>query len=99
MSTTLSCQLPSNAVAPRGLSASLVAAIRATWHSYRTARAKRLSVAVLSGLDRHTLKDIGLTPGEVESVVYGQPGDRLQQHDDRWPSTRAAPPRCAAGRD
>jgi uncharacterized protein YjiS (DUF1127 family) len=46
------------------------------WDAYWTRRAQRSTVMILRSLDDHSLHDIGLDRSEIESVVYGRPGDR-----------------------
>jgi uncharacterized protein YjiS (DUF1127 family) len=69
-------------------SAGLVARVGAfasrVWWSYWEWRAKKATVQMLRALDGRTLKDIGLTPGEIESTVYGKRGDRLRQYQHGW---------------
>ena len=50
------------------------------WHTYLGRRAKRATVNILQSLDARTLKDIGIDPSEIESLVYGKPHDRLRRY-------------------
>jgi uncharacterized protein YjiS (DUF1127 family) len=50
------------------------------WQAYLGRRAKRATVNILRSLDARTLKDIGIDPSEIESVVYGRPHDRLRRY-------------------
>jgi uncharacterized protein YjiS (DUF1127 family) len=52
--------------------------IERAWAAYWSARARRATVLMLRSLDGRTLKDIGIDRSEIESVVYGQPGDRCR---------------------
>ncbi len=54
------------------------------WITWRHKRAQRKTVRILSGLDCRTLKDIGVVPGEIESIVYGSPRDRARPYRDDW---------------
>ena len=54
------------------------------WSAYWDWRARKATARILYSLDTRTLRDIGLTPGEIESVVYGRPGDRQQCYRDGW---------------
>ena len=54
------------------------------WATWRHRRAQRKTVRILSGLDCRTLKDIGVSPGEIESMVYGNPGDRTRPYRTDW---------------
>lgn len=60
------------------------ALIRKAWRSYWDWRARRVTVLLLSSLDRRTLHDIGIEPSEIESLVYGC-GDRRRRYDAAWP--------------
>ncbi len=55
-----------------------------TWTTWQQRRAQRKTVRILNGLDSRTLKDIGVTPGEIESVVYGDPHDRTRLYRSNW---------------
>ncbi|NJO22671.1 MAG: DUF1127 domain-containing protein [Sphingomonadales bacterium] len=54
------------------------------WTTWRHKRAQQKTVRILSGLDCRTLKDIGVAPGEIESIVYGNPRDRIRPYRDGW---------------
>jgi uncharacterized protein YjiS (DUF1127 family) len=49
---------------------------RHAWSTYWDWYARRATVRILRSLDGRTLRDIGLTRTEIESVVYGRPGER-----------------------
>jgi uncharacterized protein YjiS (DUF1127 family) len=51
----------------------------ALWQSYLDRRTRRATVRILQSLDARTLKDIGISPGEIHSVVYGR-NDRRRHH-------------------
>jgi uncharacterized protein YjiS (DUF1127 family) len=57
--------------------------LKREWQAYRTRRAQRATVRALRDLDDATLRDIGLGRSEIESVVYGTPGDRRQHYASR----------------
>jgi uncharacterized protein YjiS (DUF1127 family) len=57
--------------------------LKREWQAYWARRAQRTTVRVLRSLDDATLRDIGLGRSEIESVVYGAPGDRRQQFAGR----------------
>jgi len=46
------------------------------WNRYWEWRTRLATVAVLSGLDDRTLKDLGLHRGEIGSLVYGTRRER-----------------------
>lgn len=54
------------------------------WVAYRGRRARRQTLRMLYSLDEGTLRDIGITPREISSVVYGAPGDRIRGYDENW---------------
>jgi hypothetical protein len=43
-----------------------------------------MTVAILHSLDERTLHDIGICPGEINSVVYGRAGDRICRYQAYW---------------
>jgi hypothetical protein len=43
-----------------------------------------MTVAILRSLDARTLRDIGISSGEIESVVHGRAGDRRCRYDAHW---------------
>lgn len=45
-------------------------------------RAQRETVRLLNRVDRATLRDLGIT--DIESVVYGDPADRVRGYDRNW---------------
>ena len=57
---------------------------RRAWHTYWDWRARRATVEILRSLDSRTLHDIGLSRGEIESVVHGKRGDRRRCYDASW---------------
>jgi hypothetical protein len=40
---------------------------------------------MLASLDERTLRDIGISPSEINSCVYGKDGDRLRRYNKSWP--------------
>jgi uncharacterized protein YjiS (DUF1127 family) len=65
-------------------SGSARAYLHRAWFAFRDWYARRLTVKILSSLDERTLRDIGITPGEITSVVYGKRGERCRAYDDLW---------------
>ena len=53
---------------------------RRGWRAYWQRRARRATVLLLASLDERTLRDIGLSPSEIASVVYGSP-DRRRRYE------------------
>ena len=54
------------------------------WDGFQTWRARRATVRALQSLDGDTLRDIGINPIEIESVVYGNSDDRIRGYDPDW---------------
>jgi len=50
------------------------------WRAYWEYRARHAAVLLLRSLDERTLRDIGVTRGEIESVVYGAPRERRRYY-------------------
>lgn len=53
------------------------------WEAFWNRRTQRATVRLLRDLDDTTLRDIGLSRSEIESVVYGAPGDRRVHYGAR----------------
>lgn len=54
------------------------------WQAYWDRRACEATVHILRSLDARTLRDIGLTPGEIESTVYGERDGRGRAYEAGW---------------
>jgi uncharacterized protein YjiS (DUF1127 family) len=50
------------------------------WGAYWERRARHAAVLLLRSLDERTLRDMGVTRGEIESVVYGAPRERRRSY-------------------
>jgi len=53
------------------------------WDALWAHRAQQATVRILRGLDDDTLRDIGLDRSEIQSLVYGQTGERRLRYDPR----------------
>jgi uncharacterized protein YjiS (DUF1127 family) len=69
---------------PSTLAARAAHLIRRSWNAYWERRARRATVLLLRSLGPRTLADIGIKPGEIESVVYGSSEDRRRPYDAAW---------------
>jgi uncharacterized protein YjiS (DUF1127 family) len=59
------------------------------WDRFRAWRARRETLRALYSLDHGTLRDLGITPREIDSLVYGDSSDRIRGYDpDWWRTTR-----------
>jgi uncharacterized protein YjiS (DUF1127 family) len=54
--------------------------VRNAWHRYWMRRAQRATVLILQSLDDRTLRDIGISPSEITSCVYGEALDRRRRY-------------------
>jgi uncharacterized protein YjiS (DUF1127 family) len=54
------------------------------WYRYWDSRARRATVEILHSLDERTLRDIGISRGEITSVVFGGCGGHRRCYDDAW---------------
>jgi uncharacterized protein YjiS (DUF1127 family) len=70
---------------PSGLAARARQLIRRRWRAYWDRRARKATVLLLQALDERTLRDIGIGPGEIESLVYCRGDDRQRPYDAAWP--------------
>lgn len=61
------------------------------WRAYWDWRVRRTTVLLLHSLDRRTLRDIGIDPSEIQSVVYDAGRDRRRRFDASrtWPGAGA----------
>ncbi len=57
--------------------------VHRSWQRYWEWRARRATVIILMSLDARTLRDIGISPGEIESLVQSSPGGR-RRYDADW---------------
>ena len=55
--------------------------VQQEWSAFWARNAQRATVRILRGLDDATLRDIGLSRSEIDSFVYGRPGDRRQRYN------------------
>lgn len=62
---------------------------QSAWRQYWMRRAQRATVLILQSLDDRTLRDIGISPTEIESCVYGEVPDRRRPYN--LPSARLHP--------
>jgi len=65
---------------PRNLLIYIVHFTRTAWRRYWMQRAQRATVLILQSLDDRTLRDIGISPSEIESCVYGEVPDRRRPY-------------------
>jgi uncharacterized protein YjiS (DUF1127 family) len=54
------------------------------WQRFWRWRARRATVQLLEALDDRTLHDIGVSRGEITSLVYGGRGDRQRHYEEAW---------------
>ena len=50
------------------------------WRAYLDRRARRATVRILQSLDARTLKDIGISRTEIDSLVYSDRSDRIRRY-------------------
>jgi uncharacterized protein YjiS (DUF1127 family) len=85
--TCMSCTRPAEEAGRSNRSLTLIARvgalIRSAWQAYWLWRARKVTILLLSSLDRRTLRDIGISPSEIESLVHGG-DDRCRCYDATW---------------
>ena len=54
------------------------------WDRFQAWRARRETLRALYALDNGTLRDLGITPREIDSLVYGDSSDRMRGYDPDW---------------
>jgi uncharacterized protein YjiS (DUF1127 family) len=79
LTTTIHHPIPSAQAATR-----VSGIIRRWWRAYWDWRARQATVIILQALDERTLRDIGVSPCEIASFVYGKRGERRRGYDETW---------------
>ena len=83
----MSCTPPAEEAGHPTHSSTLIARagalIRRAWRSYWDWRARQVTIVLLSSLDSRTLHDIGISPSEIESLVWSG-CDRCRRYDASW---------------
>jgi uncharacterized protein YjiS (DUF1127 family) len=64
--------------------ASKAGVLRHLWERFRGWQAQRQTVRLLHSLDGATLRDLGISPLEIEGLVYGSGDDRKRHYDSNW---------------
>jgi len=62
------------------LTSRFVGSAAGLWRAYLDRRAQRATVRILQSLDARTLKDIGISRTEIDSLVYGDRCDRPRRY-------------------
>lgn len=71
-------------LSPKAITTEPAGALARFLDRMRAWRAQRETARMLYSLDIGTLRDLGITPREVESLVYGDNGDRTRRYDRDW---------------
>jgi uncharacterized protein YjiS (DUF1127 family) len=79
----MTCQFPARAFHPPSAAPHPAGPVRRWWQAYWHWRARKATILILRSLDRRTLSDIGISPGEIESLIHSG-GDRLRRYDAAW---------------
>jgi uncharacterized protein YjiS (DUF1127 family) len=58
--------------------------LRHAWERFRGWQAQRQTVRLLRSVDGATLRDLGISPLEIEGLVYGGGDDRTRRYDSNW---------------
>jgi uncharacterized protein YjiS (DUF1127 family) len=66
------------------LAVKVAAVARRAWQAYWDWRARQATIEILRALDSRTLRDIGLSRSEIESVVRERHGERRPCYDESW---------------
>jgi uncharacterized protein YjiS (DUF1127 family) len=59
-------------------------ALERLWTGFRRWQAQRTTVRLLNSLDDATLKDLAISPRDVEWLVYGDRNGRMRGYDRDW---------------
>ena len=57
---------------------------RRAWQAYWDWRARQATIEILRALDTRTLRDIGLSRSEIDSVVRDKHGERRRCYEAGW---------------
>ena len=66
------------------LAARAAGLLRKAWHAYWDWRGRKMTILILQSLDRRTLHDIGISPGEIEALVRDGDGQHRPRYDAAW---------------
>jgi uncharacterized protein YjiS (DUF1127 family) len=69
---------------PVGLSALRHGVLARLWTRFRAWQAQRETIRLLYSVDSATLRELGISPREIDSLVYGDGSDRLRGYDRNW---------------
>ena len=58
--------------------------IERLWTRFRSWRARRETVRQLHSVDSATLRELGISPEEIEGLVYGRHDDLVRRYDPDW---------------
>jgi uncharacterized protein YjiS (DUF1127 family) len=58
--------------------------IERLWTGFRSWRARRETVRQLHSVDSATLRELGISPEEIEGLVYGRHDDLVRRYDPDW---------------
>jgi uncharacterized protein YjiS (DUF1127 family) len=58
--------------------------IERLWTRLRSWRAQRETVRQLHSVDSATLRELGISPEEIEGLVYGRHDDLVRRYDPDW---------------
>ena len=72
------------ATAQNSVSSWIAGTLRRAFQSLLEAQARRATRDILRSLEHRTLKDIGIHPNEIDSVVYSERNDRRRRYDADW---------------
>ena len=58
--------------------------IERLWTRFLSWRARRETVRQLHSVDSATLRELGISPEEIEGLVYGRHDDLVRRYDPDW---------------
>jgi uncharacterized protein YjiS (DUF1127 family) len=54
------------------------------WARFRGWQAQHETLRLLHSIDDATLRELGISPPEIEALVYGKDDDRIRRYDSDW---------------